>query len=75
MLQGLELIQQNVDAGSYKNQYAFEADLQLLIYSMHDAHVALTAGALSAFSFASPYAITSASIDGRQSPQVYLTGI
>lgn len=73
VLQGLELIQQNVDAGSYKNQYAFEADLQLLIYSMHDAHVALTAGALSAFSFASPYAITSASIDGRQSPQVYLT--
>ena len=75
VLQGLELIQQNVDAGSYKNQYAFEADLQLLIYSMHDAHVTLTAGALSAFSFASPYSITSASIDGRQSPQVYLTGI
>lgn len=74
MLGGLEIIRQNVTAGYYNNQYAFEADLQLLIYSMHDTHVVLTAGILSAFSFASPYAISSASVDGRQAPKIYITG-
>ncbi|KAL9086788.1 MAG: hypothetical protein Q9165_006935 [Trypethelium subeluteriae] len=73
VLSQLELIQQNVTAGYYKNEYAFEADLQLLIYAMHDTHVALSAGALAAFSFASPYSITSASIDGKQPPQVFFT--
>lgn len=74
VLQGLQQIQQNVTAGYYKNQYAFEADLQLLIYSLHDAHVVLSAGALSAFSFASPYPISSVSIDGKQAPKIYITG-
>ncbi|KAI9657704.1 MAG: hypothetical protein M1821_002880 [Bathelium mastoideum] len=73
VLYQLELIQRNVTAGYYKNEYAFEADLQLLVYAMHDTHVALTAGALAAFSFASPYLITSASVDGRKPPQVFLT--
>jgi hypothetical protein len=74
VLQGLQQIQQNVTDGHYPNEYTFEADLQLLVYSLHDAHVSLTAGALSAFSFGSPYSISSASIDGKQPPQVYITG-
>ncbi|OCL11266.1 hypothetical protein AOQ84DRAFT_386953 [Glonium stellatum] len=72
-LQGLQLIQQNITAGYYTNEYAFEADLQILLYATHDAHVALTAGALSAFSFASPFAISSVSVDGKQLPKVYVT--
>lgn len=72
--QRLRQIQEKISAGYYKNQYAFEVDLQRLIQSLHDAHVILHAGALSVFSFASPYSITSASIDGKQTPQVYLTG-
>ncbi|KAI9708473.1 MAG: hypothetical protein M1820_003934 [Bogoriella megaspora] len=71
VLHQLELIQHNVTAGYYKNEYAFEADLQLLVHSMHDSHVALTAGVLAAFSFASPIPITSASIDGKKPPQVF----
>jgi Peptidase family S41 len=74
VLAGLQQIQDNVTAGHYRNQYSFEADLQLLVYSMHDDHVALTSGILSAFSFASPYAITAASPDGKQAPRVYITG-
>jgi hypothetical protein len=74
VLQSLKQIQQNITAGHYTNEYSFEADLQLLVYSLHDAHVTLTAGALSAFSFASPYSISSASVDGKQPPQVYITG-
>ena len=73
VLNQLELIQQNVTAGYYQNEYAFEADLQLLVYSMHDTHVALTAGALAAFSFSSPLSITSASVDGKQPPQIFFT--
>ncbi|ORY06011.1 hypothetical protein BCR34DRAFT_490455 [Clohesyomyces aquaticus] len=70
--QGLAEIKANITAGRYTSQYVFEAELQLLINSIHDNHVALDAGILSAFSFASPYGIVSASPDGREEPQVYL---
>ncbi|KAF2186875.1 hypothetical protein K469DRAFT_705404 [Zopfia rhizophila CBS 207.26] len=73
VLAGLQEIQQHINEGYYTNQYAFEADFQLLIFAMHDAHIALTAGALSAFSFASPYEISSVSVDGKQDPKVYIT--
>ncbi|KAH6638299.1 hypothetical protein C7974DRAFT_158490 [Boeremia exigua] len=66
-------IQQRVDAGAYRNQYDFEADVQLLTYALKDGHVILNAGILSAFSFGSPYEITSASIDGKQAPKIYIT--
>lgn len=75
VLQTLSQIQQNVTTGVYKNQYAFEADLQLLIQQIHDTHVQLYAGALSAFSFASPRGLVSASVDGKQPPQIYLVGM
>lgn len=70
----LARIQQNINEGSYANQYEFEADFELLTYALHDGHVTLTAGALSAFSFASPFEIASVSIDGKQPPRVYITG-
>ncbi|KAI1502241.1 hypothetical protein F5X99DRAFT_427387 [Biscogniauxia marginata] len=69
---GLEQLKQNVTSGAYKNQYAFETDLQQLVYRVHDMHVDLYAGILSAFSFASPYEILSVSADGKENPNVYL---
>ncbi|KAK1529359.1 peptidase S41 family protein [Colletotrichum costaricense] len=69
--QGLEYLKANVTSGVYKNQYQFEADLQLLVYSVHDAHVDLAAGILSAFSFSSPWSLVTASIDGKETPKVY----
>jgi hypothetical protein len=69
----LAKLQQKVDDGAYQNQYDFEADFQLLTYAMKDGHVSLTAGVLSAFSFGSPYEITSVSIDGKQAPKIYIT--
>ncbi|KAF2093751.1 hypothetical protein NA57DRAFT_21022, partial [Rhizodiscina lignyota] len=72
VLEGLAQIQQNSTDGYFKNQYEFEANLQTLIYSMHDMHVDLSAGVLSAFSFASPVYLSSVSIDGKQEPQVYI---
>ncbi|KAF2036012.1 peptidase S41 family protein [Setomelanomma holmii] len=69
----LNRIQQRVNEGSYANQYDFEADFQLLTYALHDSHVYLTAGVLSAFSFAAPYEIASVSSDGKQAPKVYIT--
>lgn len=74
VLDELSKIQQRIDSGFYNNQYAFEADFQLLAYALNDGHVALTAGALAAFSFASPYEIVSVSVDGKQPPKVYITG-
>ncbi|KAI1640957.1 hypothetical protein F4809DRAFT_588177 [Biscogniauxia mediterranea] len=71
---GLEQLKQNVTSGVYKNQYAFEADMQQLVYRVHDTHVDLYAGILSAFSFASPYEILSVSSDGKEKPKVYLKG-
>lgn len=66
-------LEQRILDGAYKNQYDFEADLQLLIYAVKDGHVALTAGVLSAFSFASPFEIISVSADGKQVPKIYIT--
>jgi hypothetical protein len=71
----LAAIKRNVTAGVYKNEYVFEADLQSLVYRMHDAHVDLYAGILAAFSFASPYNLISASADGKQLPQLFIEGV
>lgn len=62
-----------MDTGAYHNQYDFEADIQLLIYALKDGHVTLTAGVLAAFSFISPYEITSVSLDGKEAPRIYIT--
>ncbi|GJC96553.1 peptidase S41 family protein [Colletotrichum higginsianum] len=67
----LEELKHNVTAGAFKNQYDFEAMLQYLVYSVHDAHVNLYAGILSVFSYASPIPLVSASIDGKEAPKVY----
>lgn len=74
LIQGLEKIQQDIDSGLFPNQYTFEAVLQNLIYSAHDAHLSLDAGILAAFTFASPYYIVSVSSDGQQLPKVYVQG-
>ncbi|KAF2966543.1 hypothetical protein GQX73_g7024 [Xylaria multiplex] len=71
ILQGLANLRGNVTTNIYKNQYAFEADLQYLIYQMHDTHVDLSAGILAAFTFASPMEILSASIDGTAEPEIW----
>jgi hypothetical protein len=70
--QRLQQIQSNVTAGNYKNQYSFEVDLQLLVHSMHDSHVTLSAGILDAFTFLMPYGLVSVSVDGKQLPEIYL---
>ncbi len=70
--QALEDIKQNVTTGVYKNQYEFEARLQLLVTQLRDTHVILNAGALAAFSFVGSHGLVSASIDGKEAPQVYL---
>ncbi|KAH7408226.1 hypothetical protein DE146DRAFT_365948 [Phaeosphaeria sp. MPI-PUGE-AT-0046c] len=70
--QVLSQIQANVTAGVYKNQYSFEADLQLLVHRMHDSHVTLNAGILDTFSFLSPAGLVSVSADGKQAPEIYL---
>ncbi|KAF2271383.1 uncharacterized protein EI97DRAFT_462876 [Westerdykella ornata] len=74
VLQELQAIQDKVASGAYKNQYAFEAEVQLLINRIHDAHVYLSAGILAPFAFTSPYGLVSASADGKQEPAIYLQG-
>ncbi|KAH7408333.1 hypothetical protein DE146DRAFT_645987 [Phaeosphaeria sp. MPI-PUGE-AT-0046c] len=70
--QALEDIRANISADAYKSQYSFEWQVQLLISRIHDSHVTLDAGILSAFRFASPYSLVSISQDGVQEPKVYL---
>lgn len=69
----LQVIKNNVASGNYNNQYAFEADVQLLLHRTHDGHVSLSSGALAAFYFLAPFSITSASPDGKALPKVYMT--
>ena len=75
VMQVLKDIQSNVTAGVYQNQYSFEADIQLLLNRMHDAHIVLYSGVLEPFTFASPLGIVSASVDGKLAPEVFLVGI
>ncbi|KAK2015914.1 peptidase S41 family protein [Colletotrichum eremochloae] len=70
-MKALDELRHNVTTGVFKNQYDFEAMMQYLVYSVHDAHVDLYAGILSAFSFASPMPLVAASIDGKEAPKVY----
>ena len=74
LIGGIEKIQEDINNALFPNQYTFEAVLQNLIYSAHDAHLTLDAGILSAFSFASPYYIVSVSSDGQQLPKVFVKG-
>ncbi|CAD6443262.1 9d2e7923-2f4f-4e57-b298-0044821c9a72 [Sclerotinia trifoliorum] len=72
LLAGLKRIQTAIDEGIFSNQYEFESTLQTLIYAAHDGHVDMLAGALSAFSFASPRDVVSLSLDGQKIPKIYL---
>ncbi|KAL1800496.1 hypothetical protein ACET3X_000838 [Alternaria dauci] len=70
--QELENIRADIVSGKYTTQYAFEEQVQLLISRIHDNHVTLNAGILSAFRFASPYTLVSLSENGSEEPKVYL---
>jgi hypothetical protein len=74
LVAGLAQIQRDIDNGLFQNEYAFEAALQKLIYSAHDAHLTLMAGVLAPFMFGSPYSIASVSLDGIELPKVYIAG-
>jgi hypothetical protein len=73
LIAGLDLIQRQIDTGVFHNEYAFEAALQNLIYSTHDGHIQLDAGALNVFTFGAPVRIVSVSADGFALPKVYIT--
>lgn len=70
-LHELRNIKTNVISGHYRNQYAFEADVQHLVQSLHDTHVNLVGGALSAFSFGSNTPLMTLSPDGIKTPEIY----
>ncbi|KAH8893440.1 hypothetical protein GQ53DRAFT_685109 [Thozetella sp. PMI_491] len=65
-------IKENINKGAYPDQYTFEADLQNIVYRIHDSHVDLYAGILASFVFASPFNVVSASKDGKEPPKLYL---
>ncbi|KAI9659055.1 MAG: hypothetical protein M1821_002015 [Bathelium mastoideum] len=73
LIAGLNEIQTTIANGGFANEYQFEAALQNVLYSANDAHVSLTAGLLSSFSFGSSNGLTSLSLDGVELPKVYLT--
>lgn len=70
--QELANIKNNVTQGRYNNEYAFEVDVMRLVYLVHDSHVTLYSGALSAFTFGSDYQLVAASIDGKEAPKIYM---
>jgi hypothetical protein len=75
VVRNLGIIKDLVISGAYKTQYAFETDVYQLVYQMHDVHVDISTGILASFNFASPQNLITASVDGKQEPQVYLEGM
>ena len=69
---GLQRIQNDINNVAFPSQYAFEATLQNLVYSAHDAHFQLQSGILDVFTFVSPFSIVSLSEDSVQLPKVYV---
>ena len=72
VLASLDALNAQVQAGTFKTEYDFEVALQTVIYAMHDAHVSLSAGILSIFTFGSPLRIVSASSNGIEVPKIYI---
>ena len=72
LLASLADITDSIIAGTYENEYEFEAALQAVIYSAHDSHLNLDAGVTSIFRFGAPYGLVSLSTDGLKTPKVYI---
>ena len=72
VLAGLDALEAQIQAGTFKIEYDFELALQTLIYALHDAHVSLSAGILSIFTFGSPLRIVSVSSNGIELPKIYI---
>ena len=72
VLASLDALETQVQAGTFKTEYDFEVALQTILYATHDAHVALSAGVLSIFTFGSPLRIVSVSSNGIELPKIYI---
>ena len=72
VLASLDALEGQVQAGTFKTEYDFEVALQTVIYAIHDAHVSLSAGILSIFTFGSPLRIVSVSSNGIELPKIYI---
>lgn len=72
VLASLDALEAQVQAGAFKTEYDFEVALQTVIYAIHDAHVSLSAGILSIFTFGSPLRIVSVSSNGIELPKIYI---
>lgn len=72
VLASLDALEAQVQAGTFKTEYDFEVALQTVIYAIHDAHVSLSAGLLSIFTFGSPLRIVSVSSNGIELPKIYI---
>lgn len=72
VLASLDALEAQVQVGAFKTEYDFEVALQTIIYAIHDAHVSLSAGILSIFTFGSPLRIVSASSNGVELPKIYV---
>lgn len=72
VLASLDALEAHVQAGTFKTEYDFEVALQTVIYAIHDAHVSLSAGILSIFTFGSPLRIVSVSSNGIELPKIYI---
>lgn len=65
-------VKDKVLADGYQRQLDFEYDIHSIVLAMHDSHVTLTFGITAAFTFACPFDIVSASLDGKALPKPYL---
>ena len=72
VLASLDALETQVQTGAFKTEYDFEVALQTVVYAIHDAHVSLSAGILSIFTFGSPLRIVSVSSNGIQLPKIYI---
>ncbi|PSK55276.1 hypothetical protein B9Z65_2665 [Elsinoe australis] len=67
-----EQIEAQISQGYYQNQFAFESDLQRVLYDANDAHLAVFGGIFNVFTFGNERSLISVSPDGIQPPRVYL---
>lgn len=71
VLARLDEIAEKAKRGNYSNYNQFELDISAINRGVYDTHFGISNGPTGVISYSLPYGLVSASVDGKELPQVY----
>ena len=73
ILGGLDRISQKANSGRYRSQYDLELETRDLVNHACDGHFGINPFLIGAFTYNRTFSLVSVSLDGVQSPNIYIT--